>query len=315
MNAWAIGALQGTVYITLRHHYDAGDYSAVMVIEARLRQLRCLPTRGGVHVTDFVTTWHTSINQMEAASFLPGTRQLLSIFVDSLPNSTVAFINLYDDIMSSLNEPLEQSLPNIHYLFDRTIQIDNNIQRNRILHPTIRHPLQSQQSVPATMTPNTTTVSTPVSKSQGTRTDRQTTTLICSNCGRPGHNVPTCFQPGGGMEGRREEYLASRPPRPIAHIAEIEDNTVDVEEDTVVVEENALNNEFAAMSLNVTNEIEFSTYVLASFSEISNDPLAFNTITQAYNSALDSACTQHAPITSSKTVNSSTLTTLRAQFW
>ena len=85
-----------------------------------------------------------------------------SIFADGLPNSTVAFINLYDNIMSSLNEPLEQSLPNIHYLFDRTIHIDNNIQRNRILHPTIHHPLQSQQSVPATTTPNTTAVSTPV---------------------------------------------------------------------------------------------------------------------------------------------------------
>ena len=282
-----------TVYVTLRHHYGAGDYSAVMVIEARLRQLRCLPTRGGVRVTDFVTTWRTSINQMEAAGFLPGTRQLLSIFADGLPNSTVAFVNLYDDIMSSLNEPLEQSLPNIHYLLDRTIHIDNNIQRNRILHPTSRRSLQSQQSVPATTTPTTTVVPMPVSNPQGTRTDRQTTTLICSNCGRPGHNVPTCFQPGGGMEGRREEYLASRPPRPIAHIAEIEDNAVDAEEDTVVVEENALNNEFAAMSLNVTNEIEFSTYVLASFSEISNDPLALNTITQAYNSALDSACTNH----------------------
>ena len=74
-----------TVYITLRHHYGAGDYSAVMVIEARLQQLWCLPTRGGVRVTDFVTTWHTLINQMEAAGFLPGTRQLLSIFVDGLP--------------------------------------------------------------------------------------------------------------------------------------------------------------------------------------------------------------------------------------
>ena len=32
-----------TVYLTLRHHYSTGDYSAVMVIEACLRQLRCLP--------------------------------------------------------------------------------------------------------------------------------------------------------------------------------------------------------------------------------------------------------------------------------
>jgi hypothetical protein len=45
------------VYSTLRHQFSAGDYSAVMIIEARLRQLRCLPIRGGVHVAEFINTW------------------------------------------------------------------------------------------------------------------------------------------------------------------------------------------------------------------------------------------------------------------
>ena len=112
-----------TVYINLRHQYGAGDYSAVILIEAHLRQLRCLPTRGGVRVPEFVTTWRISINQMEAAGFLPGTCQLLAIFADGLPNNTVAFINLYDLIILSLNEPNEQLLPNIHSLFDQTIHI------------------------------------------------------------------------------------------------------------------------------------------------------------------------------------------------
>ena len=96
------------------------------------------------------------------------------------------------------------------------------------------------------------------------------------------------------MEGRREEYLANRLPRPIAHIAEVEESLIDTEDDMAIVEENALNIEFAAMSLNVPNEIQFSTYVLASFPEISSDyPFAFNSITQTHNSALDSACTNH----------------------
>ena len=120
-----------TVYFTLRHQYGAGDYSAVMVIEARLRQLRCLPSRGGVCVSEFITTWRISINQMEAAGFLPGIRQLLAIFADGLPNNTVAFINLYDNIHQSLKEPDERSLPNIHHLFERTMHIENTIQHNR----------------------------------------------------------------------------------------------------------------------------------------------------------------------------------------
>ena len=108
-----------------------------------LRQLRCLPIRGGVHVPEFVTTWRISINQMEVAGFLPGTRHLLAIFADRLPNNTVTFINLYDLIISSLNEPNEQLLPNIHSLFDWTIHIENNIQRHRILYPNPRCPQSS----------------------------------------------------------------------------------------------------------------------------------------------------------------------------
>jgi hypothetical protein len=142
-----------TVYLTLRHQYGAGDYSAVMVIEARLRQLKCLPARGGVRVQDFITTWRISINQMEAAGFLPGIRQLLAIFADGLPNNTVAFINLYDNIISSLNEPNEQLLPNIHQLFDRTIHIENNIQRNRILNPSTRRPQSLTPSAQSSIQP------------------------------------------------------------------------------------------------------------------------------------------------------------------
>src|ERR1700678_1970810 len=125
------------VYNTLRHQFGAGDYSAVMVIEGRLRQLRCLPTRGGVRIADFISVWRTSLNQMDAAGFLPGIRQLLSILADGLPHSTVAFINLYDTIMSSLNEPNKQLLPNIHLLFDRIINIENNTQRSRIMNPVL----------------------------------------------------------------------------------------------------------------------------------------------------------------------------------
>ena len=98
------------------------------------------------------------------------------------------------------------------------------------------------------------------------------------------------------MEGRQEEYLASRPPKPIAHIGEIEENPIDAEEGTqaIVIEDNALNNEFAAMLLGTTNEIYFSTYVLSSISEILPDHLfAMSSISPNYNSALDSACTNH----------------------
>jgi hypothetical protein len=261
-----------------------------MIIEARLRQLRCLPTRGGVRVADFINTWRVSINQMEAAGFLPGLRQLLSIFADGLPNNTVAFINLYDTIMLCLNDPDDSTLPNLHHIFDRTVNIDNNIQRNRILHHSnARRPQHSTPSSSTTaVVPPATEIQPPVP-----RLGRVATANTCGNCGRPGHTDLTCFQPGGAMEGRREEYLASKVSRPVAHIAEIE-GLVEVDESTGVSTEDAFINEFAAMSLNIPNEIHFSTYVMSSIAEILPEhSLALGSFSRSFNSALDSACTNH----------------------
>src|ERR1700678_3223229 len=98
------------------------------------------------------------------------------------------------------------------------------------------------------------------------------------------------------MEGRREEYLANRVPRPIAHIAEIEETLPDGEESNVIINKSTLNDEFAALSTNTSNDITLSTYALLSVSEISgllDQPFAFGTISQQYNTALDSACTNH----------------------
>jgi hypothetical protein len=168
-----------TIYATLRHQFGAGDYSAVMVIEARLRQLKCLPTRGGVRLSEFITIWRTSLNQMDAADFLPGPRQLLTVFADGLPQNTVAFVNLYDNIISWLNEPNDQMLPNIHQLFDRAINIDNNIQRTRILNPNPRR-------LPSTaLVPNTS--SQAVAVSPANPNTAPSTKRRCSNCGREGH--------------------------------------------------------------------------------------------------------------------------------
>jgi hypothetical protein len=38
-------------------------------------------------------------------------------------------------------------------------------------------------------------------------------TKVCSNCKAPGHLADECWQPGGGMEGRREEVLAAKKKR------------------------------------------------------------------------------------------------------
>ena len=64
------------------------------------------------------------------------------------------------------------------------------------------------------------------------------------------------------MEGQREEYLASRVPKLITHIAEIEESQTEVEESTFTAEDNTLNTEFAAMSLNRHSFLHVCFFVL-----------------------------------------------------
>ena len=270
------------VYNSLRNNYGAGDYSAVMVIETKLRQLRCLPTRGGVRVTDYVATWRTSFNQMEAAGHLPSQRQLLTMFVDGLPTNSVSFITLYNNVLTSLNDN-SQPLPSIHHLFDHAIRLESNLQRTRILHPNSRPTI------------NATAASSPVPSNKptnATSTQSTNTAIKCGNCGRP-HATDKCFQPGGAMEGKRDEVLASRPGRPQAHLADI-DEAMEPDEEIKPDDENVLTNEFAAMSISHTNVIDLSSYALSAVSSTFEDiPVALATIAQSFNSALDSACTNH----------------------
>lgn len=186
------------VYRTLRNNYGAGDYSAVMIIEAKLRQLQCLPTRGGVRVTEYVATWRAAFNQMESAGHLPSERQLLAMFVDGLPTNAVPFVTLYDNVLNSLDGV--DGLPNIHHLFNHVVRIENNLLWTHLLNSNQR------------LLPNNTSLipSLPVTNKSTTTTQPTSTKVTCGNCGRP-HATDKCFQPGGVMEGKRDEVLASRP--------------------------------------------------------------------------------------------------------
>ena len=273
------------IYVTLKNNYGAGNYSAVMAIETCLCRLRCLPTRGGVRIPDYVTTWRMLYNQMEAAGYPPSTRQALTMFIDGLPTNIVSYITLYDNIMISLNEPNDSLLLNIYQLFDHVTRINGNITRSKLLNPDHRthqhtnHPTSTNSTVVPTKDADTKTVPK------------------CNNCGLLGHTDSTCFQPGGKMEGRREEYLASRPMKHQAHLADVEDiQQMEITTDHMS-DESILKQEFAAMSLGSTNMIDYDTYPLFS-SVISHHeedlgPLAFATLPEQFNTALDSACMNH----------------------
>jgi hypothetical protein len=128
------------------------------------------------------------------------------MFIDGLSTNLVLYITLYDNIMIFLNEPHNSLLPNIHQLFDHVARINSNVTHSRLLnHDTRLHQAASQPAI----------ASSPVITTTLTATDSATgTTRKCNNHSQMGqYTNETCFQTGGKMEGRREEYLANQPMR------------------------------------------------------------------------------------------------------
>lgn len=223
---------------------------------------------------DYVSTWHILYNQMEAAGYPPTTRQALTMFIDRLPTDIVSFITLYNNIMISLNEPNNSLLPNIHHLFDHVIRIDGNVNHSwSMSHDNCTH---QSMTVPTSALTNTATIATPAAGKDTESVHK------CGNCSRLGHSDDTCFQPDGKMEGHREEYLASRLIKNQAYLTNVED--IQEVKDTDTANDSVLTEEFAAMSINVTNEIDYSSYSSLSsvISPLDEDtgPVIFATLTE-----------------------------------
>jgi hypothetical protein len=198
------------------------------------------------------------------------------MFIDGLPMNVVSYITLYDNVMVLLNEPNDSLLSNIHQPFDHVTRIDGN--HSRMLNPDSRNQQMTTSSVIAPISATTESATTNVRR--------------CGNCGRPGHTDETCFQSGGKMEGCREEYLANHPTKAQAHFASVEE----VQEGENIHEtgnESLLKQEFAAMSLNLTNDINFTSYSIKSPSAGSLNHIILSALPECFNTALDSACTNH----------------------
>jgi len=146
---------------------------------------------------------------------LPGTlpsKQVLTMFADGRPTNIVIVLTLHDTIITSLNEPNKALLPNLYLLFDQVIRLDNNAVHSCTLHNDIRShnmahinpPIPSNNPISSTSRLATTPASAEPTPNQPILV---TKTHKCSNCSGIGHTDATCFQPGGGMEGRRRNIL------------------------------------------------------------------------------------------------------------
>ena len=138
---------------------------------------------------------------------------------------------------------------------------------------------------------------------------------ICTNCGRRGHLFPTCFEPGGGMEGRHDEYKRDKGKYVAMLAASLEEacNMMDNDPAEEVVDDlppNTLDDPTIPATDPISSSVsQFNDNFrrdlyamrdpksyLSTISPISSpvlDHTAFLSLGNAYNSCLDSGCTDH----------------------
>jgi len=190
-----------SIYSTLTHYYGLCSWSDGSELLNTLNTSICTPGR----VQEYVSKWRTGISRLRSARFPINVKILISNFVRGLP-ITPAFNTLHADLSSRISLAGEHDLGAFIAVTETALDLE----------ATFRAAAQAQnpRSVPSARpsvhvaTPASAPALPPATKPPITavppvveRASRSA--LHCSNCDRPGHISATCFQPGGGMEGRR----------------------------------------------------------------------------------------------------------------
>ena len=204
-----------TIYELLRQLYSVHDHTSSSALYSELCNLQC-----GGRVLDYVTKWRAGISQLRAARFVISFRIVIERFLDRLPTS-VPYDILRFRTMETINSVVVDDVTAFIKLTDEVLKIDNSYRRTSHNRPISNRP--SNNTTMPRVTPSQTSIS---STTIPTKTSSQPSrsSLVCSNtnCGATGHTIETCFKVGGGLEGKRDQYLASRN-RVQAHLAHLTD--------------------------------------------------------------------------------------------
>src|ERR1700678_3293962 len=198
-----------SIYQTLVRYYGTCSYSDCAVLLNSLHGTPCQPGR----VQEFVSKWRTGLSRLRSTTFPFSIKMCINQFVCGLPNIP-AFNSLRSDLPDRVASAGDQNFGAFIALTEKVLELD-------VIFKSIL-PQASQarsRSLPSSLPPPAASVSLPSSTSSpiipSTAPAASAGAVpyslkLCSNCGRKGHLAPTCFEPGGGMEGRRADFKRDR---------------------------------------------------------------------------------------------------------
>ena len=198
-----------SIYKMLVQYYGTCSYADCADLANSLYSSVCVHGR----VPDYVSKWRIGISRLQSARFPFSIKMCLNQFVRGLP-LIAAFTSLRSTLPDRIAAAGDTDYGAFITLTETVLEQDtifraaSQAQSSR----SSQRPPPSSSAVPppSSLLPVNAppSASAPVSADAHNHSSRAS--LYCTNCKLTGHLVPTCFKKGGGMEGRRAEYLANR---------------------------------------------------------------------------------------------------------
>ena len=197
-----------SIYRMLVQYYGTCSFTDCTELLNSLHNSVCTTGR----VQEYVSKWRTGISRLQSARFSFDVKTCISLFVRGLPLIS-AFTSLRADLPERIAAMPNQDLSSFVMITEKVLQLDTifrSASQAQAPRPTHRPPPLS--APPPAPGPSSSTALPAVSDTTA-RAPKQIPT--CGNCKSrgirfSGHTDATCFQPGGGMEGRREEYMNNK---------------------------------------------------------------------------------------------------------
>ena len=302
-----------SIYKLLHQHYGTSNFADFTELFISLHNSVCSAGR----VQDFVSKWRIGLSKLQSAHFVFSIKICVSLFVRGLP-SIPAFNSLRADLPRRIAAIIdEHDFGAFIELTETVLELDtifrsNTQSQNR--PPRVPN-APASSSTPLPPLPST----VPESSSRASKKEQ-----ICNNCKSRGlravgHTDGTCFQPGGGMEGRREEYLSNKG-RIHAMLAECLENALLSPEPPALPPDSFLPSDSPIFSPASDNEVfvppiahlsvasyipnsdvredvytqsDFKLLPRLAFATVDFTSAALVSLTNLYNALLDSGCTHH----------------------
>ena len=201
------------VYTTLTRYFGLRNFADCDELATSLLQSRCEHNR----VQDYVARWRAGVARLSSARFPFSIHIFINAFVKSLPN-TITFATLRATLPDRLSSWDDSSIGPLITVTNEVMDLEVAFRHSSQSHscsapqqpslpPQVSLTSQPLAAPPSTQVPPSSVQSAPP------RAPRQT--LSCNNCKDKGfcftgHTDGTCFQPGGGMEGHRDEYMSNK---------------------------------------------------------------------------------------------------------